>query len=183
MKFTKLDHSNKKYDEPNANGVLHMNIDDEPSKDNLSLKDIAQMEHVLGVALIETNSLKAGLKKFGDRGENAVTKELQQLHDMETYYTKKQKAEALASLMFLVEKRDGRAKACACADGSKQRRQPDYRKEDDPSPTVNNNSVEITAAIEAHEGRNVATIDIPDAYQHTNTDKKILMLLRVNGPH
>ena len=45
-----------------------------------------QMVHVLGVALAEAHSLKKGLKLFGQEGKNAVQKEMQQHHDMETYY-------------------------------------------------------------------------------------------------
>ena len=39
-------------------------------------------------------------------------------------------------------------------------------------------SIFLTSAIEAHEGREVATIDIPGAYLHTDTDEEIIMLLR-----
>ena len=44
------------------------------------------MMHVLGVAMIQKFSLKKGLNKFGTRGENSVTKYLNQLHDMQTYF-------------------------------------------------------------------------------------------------
>ena len=37
-------------------------------------------------------------------------------------------AEALASLMFILENQDGRIKARSCADGSKQIRRPGYKK-------------------------------------------------------
>lgn len=72
-------------------------------------------------------SLKAGLKKFGKQGEAAVSKELMQFHDLSVFVpidarqlTKEQRAAALASLMFLKEKKDGTVKARACADGRKQ---------------------------------------------------------------
>jgi hypothetical protein len=143
------------------------------------MSESEMMEHVLGVALVQQFSLKAGLKKFGPRGEKAVTKELTQLHDMVTYIpmdpremTKEQRMDALASLIFLTEKRNGTIKARACADGSKQRKQPNYRKEDAASPTVFNESVFITSAVEAHEGRDVATIDIPGPfYTHLTTKR------------
>ena len=50
--------------------------------------------------------------------------------------------------MFLVEKRDGRIKARGVADGSKQRTMPGYKKEDASSPTVSNEGIMITCAID-----------------------------------
>jgi hypothetical protein len=73
-------------------------------------------------------SLKKGLRKFQKVGEAAVSKELKQLHMRDTFapqdsknLTAKQKREALESMMFLKEKRDGTIKGRACADGRKQR--------------------------------------------------------------
>ena len=80
--------------------------------------------------------------------------------------------------MFLVEKRDGRIKARTVADGSKQKKQEGYKKEDSASPTVSNEAVMITSAIEAHERRDVATIDVPNAYLHAYTNEDIVMLLK-----
>ena len=52
--------------------------------------------------MIQKFSLKKGLKKFGTWGEKELTKELTQLHDMQTYFplepktlTKDQWSEAL----------------------------------------------------------------------------------------
>ena len=98
---------------------------------------------------------------------------LQQHHDMETYFpidpkelTRQQKREALESLMNLVKKRDGRIKARCAADGSKQRRMEGYVKSDATLPTVHNESVFITAAIDSHEERDVMILDIPGAFLH-----------------
>jgi hypothetical protein len=43
------------------------------------------LEFAFGIAL-QQFSIKAGLKKFGVRGEKAMTKELKQLHDMITFF-------------------------------------------------------------------------------------------------
>ena len=64
----------------------------------------------------------------------------------------------LESLIFLVEKKDGRIKARHCANGSKQRNWIDP--EDAASPTVMTDSILLTAGIEAKENRDVATWDI-----------------------
>ena len=41
--------------------------------------------HLLGVVTSQYFSLKASLKQYGSMGETAITKELIQLYDMETY--------------------------------------------------------------------------------------------------
>jgi len=132
----------------------------------------------IGAIMAQHFSLNAGLKKFGVPGEKATTKELTQLHDMVTFIprdpAKLNRADmlkALSSLMFLIEKRDGTSKVRACVDGSKQRRDESYNKNDYALPTCTNESIMITSAIEAKEGRDVAIIDIPDAYLHNYIDK------------
>ncbi len=102
-----------------------------------------------------------GLKKFKEKGEASISKELKQMHDMEVFrpvedrsLTKKEKAKAVALLVFLKEKRDHSVKVRMCADGQKQR--DDWTKQDTTSPTVSTEAVFITDVIEAHEGRNVA---------------------------
>jgi hypothetical protein len=42
-------------------------------------------KHVVGVALLQQFSLKAGLRHFGKKGEEAVSSELTQMHAMATY--------------------------------------------------------------------------------------------------
>jgi hypothetical protein len=68
------------------------------------------------------------LKKFKKVREEAVSKELLQLHMRDTFkpqnvkeLSSEQKKGALESLMFLKEKRDGSVKGRTCADGRKQR--------------------------------------------------------------
>ena len=80
--------------------------------------------------------------------EAATKKESTQHNDMHIYLSlgtknlnAEQRAEDLSSIIFLVEKRYGRIKARSCADGSKQRRRPGYKKEDVASPTVSNEGV------------------------------------------
>ena len=63
---------------------------------------------VLGVILAQM-SLKEGLRQFGDRTEAAATREMKQLHDMETFFprdpktlTREERIKALSSLIFIV---------------------------------------------------------------------------------
>ncbi len=41
--------------------------------------------HVLGIIMVQQFSLRAGIKQFGDKATESVSKELQQIHDMGTY--------------------------------------------------------------------------------------------------
>ena len=61
--------------------------------------------------------------------------------------SKEDKIKASSSLMFIVEKRDGRFKAQNFAVGSKQRNFPGYVKSDWASPTVTTDGVIITSTI------------------------------------
>ena len=71
---------------------------------------------------------------------------------------------ALSVLIFIVEKRNGDIKARTCAVGSKQQTFPGYVKSEWASPTVSTDSVIITSTIEAHQGRDIAIADLPNAF-------------------
>jgi hypothetical protein len=97
------------------------------SAENLSgAKPISKddrLEWALGVALVHY-SMKAGIKKFQDRGKAGVSKELTQIHNMEVFHpvtrdvlTKEERTKAVTSLMFLKEKRDHLVMARMCTDG------------------------------------------------------------------
>jgi hypothetical protein len=86
-------------------------------------KDYIHMHTYLVHHAMIQYSLKIGLKKFQNKGEEAVSKELLQLHIRDTF--KPQDAKELSAthnngaleyLMFLKEKRDGSLKGRTCAD-------------------------------------------------------------------
>ena len=90
---------------------------------------------------------------------------------------------AMESLIFLTEKRDGRIKARTVANGSVQRKWMD--KEDTASPTTALESVLLTSVIDAKEGRDIATVDIPNAFIQTEIpqeDGKERIILKIRGP-
>jgi hypothetical protein len=139
--------------------------------------------HAVGVILAQQYSVNKGIKLFGERAKQSVSKELRQLHDYHTYtpvyaheLTAEQKREALNSLIFITEKRCGKIKSRACVDGSAQRAHAE--KGAAASPTVMNDSIFITSSIDAHEGRKVVTCDIPGAFLHADLDEEVIMLLR-----
>ena len=71
-----------------------------------------RMEHIIGVVLMQQYNLGKGLNKFGNKGKIAVTKELQQMHDMgaftlmdATTLTCTDRKNLIAALMSLAEKK------------------------------------------------------------------------------
>jgi len=82
--------------------------------------------------------------------------------------------------MFVVKKRDGVTKARIVAGGDQQRGH--VTKEESSSPTVSTESVLLTLIVDAHEGREVAVIDIPNAYIQTHVDDpKDRVIIRITG--
>jgi len=63
-------------------GVINVNLNNAESH---KMTESEIHLHVLHSVLVQQFSLKAGLNKFGKTGKDAVSEELQQLHDMETY--------------------------------------------------------------------------------------------------
>ena len=82
--------------------------------------------------------------------------------------TKEEKEGAIASLIFLTEKRDGTIKARQCTDGRKQRNY--MMKEESASPTVSTEAIFITSVIDAKENQEVAIVDLPGAFLHAEND-------------
>jgi len=122
---------------------------------------------------IETYSLKRGIKTFGDDARNAASGEMKQLHERAVFVPvnvselpQRGRCHVLESLVSIVQERDREIKARTCANGSTQRKC--TSKEDATSPTVLTESILLTAAIEAREGRDVMTADIPNASVQTD---------------
>ncbi len=80
--------------------------------------------------------------------------------------------------MNIANKRDGRIHTHACVDGSKERLEPGYKKEDGASPMVAMDSILISATIDAHKECNVPTTNIPGAFLNAYNDKDPIMLLK-----
>ena len=130
-------------------GVAHISFEKEGSVASpTAMSEEESDSHVVGITLAQQHSLKKGLKLFGDAGDQAVEKELSSIHNMDTHeplnakdLSCEDRQEALESLLFLTEKRDGSIKARKVADGSKQRTYDGYEKSDGSSPTVITESI------------------------------------------
>jgi hypothetical protein len=140
------------------------------------------------MALIMTQlSLKAGLNQWGDKAKAAVHSEMHQLHFRDTFeplhykeLNDKERSSILESHMFLKEKRDGKIKGRTVAGGNKQR---DFiSKEDASSPTVATEAVLLTCIVDAEEGRDVAVVDIPNAFIQTKVENiDDMAIIKVRG--
>jgi hypothetical protein len=82
--------------------------------------------------------------------------------------------------MFLKLKRDGKIKGRTVTGGNKQR---DYiSKEDASSPTVATESVLLSCITDAEEHRDVAVVDIPNAFVQTRVEnEKNIAFIKIRG--
>ena len=164
-----------------AQGVLH------PDAHMFFQMNMYRCEPDVVAAIMTQLSLKAGLKAWGKEAKKAVHKEMQQLHFRDTFkpmhwneLSHTQKQSILESHMFLKEKRTGEIKGRTVAGGNKQREF--LSKEEVSSPTVATESVLLTCIIEADEGRDVATIDIPNAFIQTRIEhEKDMAIIKIRG--
>jgi hypothetical protein len=150
-------------------------------------EDFYQAEPDVVAAVMTQLSLKSGLREWGDKAYTAVESEMKQLHFRNTFtplhwkqLSETQRKTVLESHMFLKEKRDGKIKGRTVAGGNKQR---DYiSKEDASSPTVTTESVLLSCIIDAEEERDVAVIDIPNAFIQTRVeDEKDMAIIKLRG--
>lgn len=124
-------------------------------------------------------SYKKAHREFGAKADEAVSKEFRQLHMRDTMepmkkedLTPEQRRAALETVCTVRQKvrnDPDSLKGRQCVNGSKQRGT--IPAEETASPTVNMNSVILTAAVEAHEERDVAVCDLPGAYLSVDMDE------------
>jgi hypothetical protein len=112
---------------------------------------------------------------------------MKQLHLRNTFNPKHwremsrvQRQTLLESHIFLKQKCDGKIKGITIAGGNKQR---DYTsKEDASSPTVTMDAVLLSCIIDAEEGRDVAVVDIPNAFVQMHVEnKKDMAFIKIHG--
>lgn len=82
----------------------------------------------VAINLVQTHTLKQGIKKFGDDAKQAAFKEVKKLHDRSCFtpihldsLSQSEHKRILRSLIFFTKKGDNTKKARACADRSTQR--------------------------------------------------------------
>ena len=154
---------------------------------HLTFSQITKQVEPEAIAIIMTQlSLRAGLREWTGKAKDAARAEMKQLHMRNTFQpvhikdlSPEERNSILESHMFLKKKRDDTIKGRTVAGGNKQR---DFiSKEDLSSPTVATESVLLTCAINAQEGRDVVIIDILNAFIQTRAERpedQVLMQLR-----
>ena len=127
-----------------------------------------------------------GIKLFGEKAIAVMFKEYNQLNDMTVFgrtdpdkLSPKQKKGALRAVNLIKEKRCGRLKGRACADGSKQRAY--IPREEATSPTVSMEALTASLVIDAHEKRAVAIFDVPGAYLNADMPEDKFVILKLEG--
>ena len=127
-------------------------------------------------------TLSKGLQVFGPLGKEAVFHEMQQLHQRKvcepckaTNLSANQHKASLGYLMFLKQKCSGHIKGWGCADGWKQWIHTGKEK---TSPTMATEAIILTSTIDAKEGWDVATVDIPGTFMHSDQDETVYLQLQ-----
>ena len=117
-------------------------------------------------------SMNKGLLAYKQEGLDAVVKELTQMNARDVFTPVHLKDlrlddrnKILESHLFLEQKRDKSVKDRLVAGGNKQREY--INKYDVGSPTCTTESIMLTAVIDAQEHRDVAIVDIPNAFIQT----------------
>jgi hypothetical protein len=128
-------------------------------------------------------SVKAGLRKWGEKAPAAVLEELMGFIKEKVFKnikkpTAAQMEKALHIHCFVIEKRDGRIKARAVADGRTQMR---YSEEETYSPTVKLESLMLNSLIDAFEQRHVATVDIKGAFLKAKVPEELELIVKMGG--
>ena len=128
-------------------------------------------------------TLAKGLQVFGPLEKEATFCKMEQLHQQKVCEPRKatdlstsQHKASLGYLMFLKQKRTRQIKGWGCADSQKQCLH--TGKEERASPTITTKSVMLTSTIDAKEGWDVATVDIPGAFMHSVQDETVHLHLQ-----
>ncbi len=122
-------------------------------------------------------------KNGGDKAKEAIKDELKMLVQEKVFEkvqepTMEQMRDALMMHCFVVEKRDGRIKARAVADGRSQQM---YTEEETTSPTVKLESIILNAFVDVHEGRSIATVDIKGAFLKAKVLVNLMLMVKITG--
>ena len=123
-------------------------------------------------AMAQQFLLPKAVKKWGNRAKAAAHKEMDQLHNrgafepiLPSQCSPSELKKAQNALTFVTEKRDGTIKGRTVYDGSGTRVWKD--KNETRSPTVSGEGLILTCCIDAKEGRDVMSLDVPNAFIQT----------------
>ena len=143
-----------------------------------------------GASFLQQYLLKQGLKKYGKKGYDGALKEMDQLHRRSSFspisiksMSSKERKRAMKALMFLAEKRTGEVKGRMVYNGKPTREWLD--KQDSASPTAALESIFLLCLVDAKEGRDVMSTDIPNAFVQTEMptvkDGEERIIMKITG--
>ena len=169
--------------EPSFKNKTYAQISSNEFKNNIDEVTFVQVLYKIFLS-IQVN-LKKGIKMFGDKAIEEMTKELRQLHMQDSFIPRLRKdissklwSNRCEAVNLIKEKSNGEIKDHCCADGRVQRQF--ISKEEAASPTAATESVLMTGVIEVKENRKVITFDIPNAFIQTyleNVNERIILTL------
>ena len=142
-------------------------------------KDCHEQQFILG----------KGLKEFKEEAPPAVKVELKQMHQRTCFraitvaeLTRIERQWAQEGLMLLTRKRSGKVKGRLVYNGKPTR---DWiSKEDKSSPTVANDALMITCAIDTFEKWDIMSLDVPNAFIQTDAPIKKIgerVVMKIRG--
>ena len=118
------------------------------------MTDMNSKATIQGASFAQQYIVQRGLKKFGERGEAAATKEMNQLHRRNCFtpidvatMTDEERRKSVDALMFLGEKRDKSIKGRMVYNGKPTREW--LSRVDATSPTAALESIMLTAIVDA----------------------------------
>ena len=167
----------------NNTGAQFVQIGHQPNSVQAALKSKSTTtERVLTGWVLTQMTAKAGIRRYGDAARDAMRAEFRQLDQkgvfepiMAQALTRETRAQALRCINLIKEKRCGKIKGRTCADGRPQRKL--YERSETSSPTASSDAIMLTLAIDALEGRDVATADVAGAYLNAEMNDYVLMRL------
>ncbi|CAJ1951080.1 unnamed protein product [Cylindrotheca closterium] len=137
------------------------------------MKIKAKFDTEEGLNFIQQYYINQGLKKFGDDGKDAVEKELRQMLLRDCFtpefvrdMTASEQKKTQSAMMLVAEKQFKKTnKGCLVYQGDGTREW--LLQEDTASPTALQEAITTTRVIDAHKGRDVLTMNMPNAFIQT----------------
>ena len=125
-------------------------------------------------------------KLFGDKANKSAYKEFEQIHLRKTFkpvdpqkMTREESEKVLRSIVLTKMKDTGECKTRTVADGSQQRGT--MSDEEKASPTARLEFILLTAIIEAKQRRDVAVLDVPNAFLHSDLPENQRVIMTLTG--
>ena len=152
------------------------------------MKEIRDGVQIEGHSYAQRFYMKKGIEVYKEKAYDGYRKELDQMYRRNTFesvnvkeLTKSEKRKAQNAIMLLKKKENKDSKGRMVFNGKPTREW--LTREDTSSPTVSQEAIMIVAAIDAKEGRDVMTADVPNAFIQTpidveSRDERIIMKIK-----